>query len=148
MIYPMHCTWLNRHIIFNNNTFHQKKQHFFFFKFTVDLWHVPFAIRMLQVSRGCVGVFSLNLTGASTMVLLGLSWRRWWRRGPGVQKITRLPMTSFCTIWKVQYIRSLSSLWIEKINSILFCSTRTEISPYRSVLCQLMLQYATNLPLL
>ena len=25
------------------------------------------------MSRGCVGVFSLNLTGASTVVLLGLS---------------------------------------------------------------------------
>lgn len=24
MIYPMHCTWLNRHIFFFNNTFHKK----------------------------------------------------------------------------------------------------------------------------
>ena len=39
------------------------------------------------MSRGCVGVFSLNLTGASTMVLLGLSCDAAGEEGgPGFRK--------------------------------------------------------------
>lgn len=82
MIYPMHCTWLNRHIIFNNNTFHQKQT--LFFKPTVDSFFLTWSSRYYNADGDGVCRFDSKQQGDLTET--DCVWG-----GVRVQKITRLP---------------------------------------------------------
>lgn len=94
MIYPMHCTWLNRHIFFNNNTFHQKTNTFFCLQ-TCQIFPClsRFPNAALQMAMVCVSFDPYRKRRRDGGVVGG-----WGGRGGGVsfQKITRLP-TSSCS---------------------------------------------------